>query len=243
MRNAESKIRTLINAPGLQVYPMPELIPIQIPPEDQFPANPENYISEALTNRPEMRMLAAQLRAADVRTQQARNETLPSLDIVMETYVSGLEGNSKVGQAFVEQFSQGAPSYGVGLEFSTPLGNRAAHSRLQQRLLDKARILHVMEDQADRIRTEVEIAARNVETAYQTILARSASLKAVRAELEYLTERWRRLRGGPQSWPPPTRRLAKCAGSAGWKKSSHWSPRGPRTASHGSNFNGPLAPW
>lgn len=195
VRNAEANIRALVNAACLQCNPMPELVPTQLPPDDEFPTDLLPQAEQALRRRPEMRALAAQLRAADVRTAQACNETLPSLDLVLESYLNGLEGNSDVGGAWREQFSDGAPSYGVGLQFSAPLGNRAAQARLRQRQFDQARIQHLMHDQGDRIRSEVEIARRNVAAAYQTVQARELSVQAVNAEMTYLEERWKRLRG------------------------------------------------
>lgn len=195
VRNAEAKIRALINAASLQGNPMPELAPSQPPPLEEIPESRFPGVTQALRHRPEMRVLAAQLRAAYVRTAQASNEILPSLDLVLESYVNGLKGNSGVGQAWRQQFTEGAPSYGVGLLFSTPLGNRAAQSRLRQRRFDQARIQHLMRDQGDRIRSEVEIAKRNVAAAYQTVQSRELSVQAVNAEMEYLEERWKRLRG------------------------------------------------
>jgi outer membrane protein TolC len=195
VRNAEAKIRALVNAPCLQCAPMPELLPAQPPPNHEFSTSVASDISQALCRRPEMRVLAAELRAANVRTLQAANETLPTLDLVLESYVSGLEGDSRVGQAWRQQFSQGAPSYGVGLQFSTPLGNRTAQSRFRQRQFDQTRIHHLMNDQSDRIRSEVEIAARDVEASFRTMQARQLSLEAVNAEMKYLQERWNRLRG------------------------------------------------
>ena len=197
VRNAESRIRALINAACLQCNPMPELIPVQLPPAQHFPTDQVSNVRNALLARPEMRILAAQMRAADIRTTQAANETLPTLDLVLESYVVGLEGNSRVGEAWRQQFADGAPSYGVGLQFSTPLGNRAARSRLRQRQLDQTRIHHLMNDQSDRIRSEVEIAVRNVSATYQTLHARRLSVQAVNAEMDYLSERWQRLRGDP----------------------------------------------
>lgn len=194
VRNAEAEIRALVNAACLQGDPMPELVPQEQPPNREFPLK-VCEVSEALCRRPEMRALAAQLRAADVRTAQASNETLPSLDLVLESYLSGLEGNSRIGEAWRQQFADGAPSYGLGLQFSTPLGNRAAQSRLRQRRLDQVRIQHLMKDQSDRIRTEVDKARRNVSAAYQTVKARRMSVQAVNAEMQYLEGRWNRLRG------------------------------------------------
>lgn len=130
LANSQSRIRALINAPCLQGTPMPELIPSQPPPNDEFSIDVAANLSIALRGRPEMRALAAQLQAAEIRTAQASHELLPSLDLVLDSYLSGLEGNSNVSRAWSEQFTEGAPSYGVGLQFSVPLGNRAAQARL-----------------------------------------------------------------------------------------------------------------
>lgn len=197
VRNAEARIRALVNAAILQCKPMPELVPSQPPPEEDFPMHLAPSVSDALCRRPEMRALAAQLRAANVRTAQAANQTLPSLDLVLESYVIGLAGNSQVAEAWRQQFTEGAPSYAVGIQYSTPFGNRAAQSRLRQRQFDQSRIGHLLKDQSDQIRSEVEIALRNVAAAYQTVQARKISVDAVNAEMDLLSERWKRLRGDP----------------------------------------------
>lgn len=193
--NSESRIRSLINVASLECEPMPELLPSQLPPDEEFSVSLAPCVSEALSRRPEMRLLAAQLRVADVRTAQATNETQPSLDLILESYVSGLAGESQVGEAWKQQFTEGAPSYAVGLQFSTPLGNRAAQAKLRQRQFDQSRVRYLLRDQSDRIRSEVEIAMRNVSAAYQTAQAREIAVEAINAEMDYLNERWIRLRG------------------------------------------------
>jgi outer membrane protein TolC len=197
VRNAESRIEALVNAGEWRQRVFPELIPAQLPPERDLVPDVDADVSQALRRRPEMRALAAQLQAADVRIAQAVNEKLPTLDVVLESYLAGLEGDSRVGAAWRQQFADGSPGYAAGLQFSAPFGNRAAEARLRQRRWEQTRIGHLMNAQADQIRAEVEIAARNASAAYQTAEARTLAVAAINAEMEYLNERWHHLRGDP----------------------------------------------
>ena len=49
----------------------------------------------ALENRPEVHQVLSQARAAEVRLHMAENELLPSLNLILESYVAGLDGNSE----------------------------------------------------------------------------------------------------------------------------------------------------
>ena len=44
----------------------------------------------------------------------SKNELLPILNLIFESYASGLKGDGKTLQAWANQFSEGEPSYGIG---------------------------------------------------------------------------------------------------------------------------------
>ena len=97
--DADAKLRTLINDPQLLVNRCQELIPMQRPLRSPCPLSFQDSLIVALNHRPEINEARAELRAACVRQEVAKNELLPVLNVISMTYVSGLEGDVNIGRA------------------------------------------------------------------------------------------------------------------------------------------------
>jgi len=141
-------------------------VALDLPLGIQF--DPTYVAQAAVHNRPEVHQSIANLRSAAIRNQVSENQILPRLDAVLTTSTRGLRGNKNVGGAFVDQFSQGDPSYSAGFQFELPIGNRAAKYRL------------------DRARLEMSLAERDFETTVGDILvdARISSREITRLNEE-----------------------------------------------------------
>ena len=110
IRNAEARTRALVNSPDMLANRDSELVPVQ-PPMGQFvPITMQDALIAALENRPEIDAATEEIQAARVRLNVTANELLPVLDVVLETYVSGLRGDHDIGRSWVDQFSVGEPS-------------------------------------------------------------------------------------------------------------------------------------
>ena len=200
VRNSEARIRALVNDPALAPCGSTEMIPDQMPIRTLIPTVLCNSLVTALQDRPEIQQGIKEVRAASVRKDVAANEVLPVLNAIIESYVSGLEGQGAIGQAFGDQFSQGRPSYTGGLRFEVPLGgNRSAKARLGQREAELRETTYQFEATTANVRAEVEIAVRDVETAYREIVSKYHAMAASDAEIAYQTARWRALPGDPQT--------------------------------------------
>ncbi|MEM6331363.1 MAG: TolC family protein [Planctomycetota bacterium] len=199
IRNLEARIRTLTNADRLLGPAAVEIVPTQQPPPEAITPGDEaslrRHTAAALRRRPELIGLIADAEAAGIRVAQAEHELRPTLDLVAEAFVRGLDGGSDVGTSFLRQFNTGAPGYGLGVEFAAPIGNRAAKASLRQRRFEAARVAGLIREQVELVRAEVEVAARNLRVADQTRRGRRDSLLAVQKDLAYVTDRWRSLRG------------------------------------------------
>ena len=198
VRNAESKLLALVNDPALMAACRKELVPTQVPIHGYYDVCLQDNLILALQYRPEINAATRELRAAGVRANISKNELLPVFNALLGTYVSGLQGNSGVFQAWGDQFSVGRPTYSGGLTFDMPYGNRAALERFQQRRLEMRQITNQLQVTATNIRTEVEIAVREVSTTYREAASRQGAMAADQAEIDYLTERWRLLPGEQQ---------------------------------------------
>lgn len=199
VRNAESRIRALVNAPYLATRGQVELIPRQGPAWECEREDVDDAVRVALQNRPEIDQSLRQIRAASVRLDMSRNEMLPALSLVLESYVNGLRGNSAVGDALVRQFNTGSPSYSAGLVFEFPVGNRAAHAKYRQRQRELTQLTEQFEASTAGVVADVEIAVREVQATHREMDGKYVAVLASRSEVDYLQQRWLLLPGDDRS--------------------------------------------
>jgi outer membrane protein TolC len=194
--NAETRLRGLINAPELQNSDQAELIPVEPPSEQMYPADLQAEIQMALQNRPEAMAAIQQVKAGSTRLGVAQHELLPALNLVTQGYANGLRGDSDFGGAFGDQFTVGRPSYSLGVQYQMPVGNRLAKARLCRRQHELSRLQDEYARALQIITTEVDIAVRELHTSYLEINAKSRALAAAEAEADTIEQRWLRMIDG-----------------------------------------------
>ena len=197
--NAETRLRGMLNAPELSNSDILELIPSEIPAISYLPADLQAEIQTAIRNRPEALAAIQQIKAGSTRLGVAQHELLPALNLVTQVYANGLQGNSRFGTAFSDQFSVGRPSYSVGVQYELPVGNRLAKARVCRRQHELAQLQDQYARALETIQAEVDIAVRELQTSFQEIGARSRALAAAEAEAETIQQRWMRLMDGQGS--------------------------------------------
>jgi outer membrane protein TolC len=201
VRNAESRLRLLVNDPRLIDGGRLELVPAEWPLPYYVPVSMRESLQTAVRSRPDVAGAMREIKAAGVRLGIAKNELLPKLDLILSTYVAGLEGDADVGTALGNQFSVGEPGYSLGLLFEVPLGNRTARAEFDRRQAELQRAMMVFRATVEAGLTEVELAVREVETAYQEMVSKYQAMVAADAEERYLDERWRLLPGDDGNTP------------------------------------------
>lgn len=193
IQNTESLLQSLVNSPELSTGEGVEVIPVQAPSHAYVPVSLQDALVTALDQRPEIHAATQEIEAARVRLDVARNELLPVLDVVLETYVSGLRGDFDVGRSLADQFSRGEPSYTAGLLFEVPLHRRAAKARHQRRQLELRQLANQFQATVESLRAEVEVAVRDVDTTYRELQSKFHSMSAAELDAEYLQKRWEML--------------------------------------------------
>jgi outer membrane protein len=188
--NADAKLRTLINDPFLLLNRGQELIPMQRPLRDPTPVSFQDALVVALLHRPEINEARSELKAAYVRQNVAKNELRPVLNLILSTYVSGLEGDVNIGRALGDQFTMGRPTYSTGAVFEIPIGNRAARAKFDRRRLEIIQLTSQLCATTSTVRLEVEKAVREIKTSYQETLCQAHAVIGNIAEIEYLKARW-----------------------------------------------------
>ncbi len=195
VKNAEARIRALVNDPALGEGEQTELVPSDVPSSDIIPVSIQDSMASALQFRPEVLQATEQIRAACVRMNVAKNEILPILNLIAQSYVAGLRGNSDIPDAWVDQFTVGAPSYSLGLRYEIPVGNRAAQARLERRRLEIRQLESQFRATSETVKLEVEVAVREVQTSHEEMLAKQLAAHASNQDLDYIKTRWENLTG------------------------------------------------
>ena len=197
--NSESRIRALVNDPELGNSVDFELIPKTRPHKYHEPMQIGSAVETAFQHRPELSRAIQQVRAAGVRLDVSRNELLPFLNLVLESYVSGLRGHSNVGGAILDQYRTGEPSYTVALQYEKPFGNRRARARFTRRRLELRQLESQIQATMSSLRYEVEVAVREVTTSFREMHANYQAVLGEEAEVSYLYDRWTLLPGEARS--------------------------------------------
>jgi outer membrane protein TolC len=201
VRNAESRLRLLVNDPQLINGGRIELIPIEVPVAHYVEISMRSSLETALCCRPDIAQAVREIRTASVRLGVAKKELLPKLDLVVSTYLAGLEGDAKIGTAFGNQFADGEPGYSLGVLFEVPLGNRSARSEFESRHAELRKAMFELQSIVGTGLTEVEMAVREVETSYQEMIGKYQAMIAANAESSYLDRRWRLVPGYDAATP------------------------------------------
>ncbi|MEM7783026.1 MAG: TolC family protein [Planctomycetota bacterium] len=195
VRNAQERIHALVNDPELANTINLEIIPALNPTRQTTQVNLGEILSTAIQMRPEVNQSIRQMKAACVRLEMSRNELMPQLDLVLETYVAGLRGNSNLGGAWLDQFRTGEPGYSVGLNYEIPIGNRAARARLSRRRLELRQLQNQFRTTVETLMMETKVATREVRTSEREFKAKYHAMQAASKQLENLEERWAAIPG------------------------------------------------
>ncbi|MCP4175254.1 MAG: TolC family protein [Fuerstiella sp.] len=190
VRDAEAQLRLLVNSPEMLNGGPTELTPVEPPGMITENSELRDVLHTALVNRTDISEAIRKMRASGVQLGVSRTELLPRLDFLVKSYVSDLTGGSNVGRSYRDQFQDNRPGVTVGFEFEIPLGNRAAQAKYEQRQWELKRSVNVFRATVEKSLTDVEIANREVATAYSEMQSRFQAMSAAENETAYLQDRF-----------------------------------------------------
>lgn len=188
IENAGSQLRVLVNDPALMQAV--ELTPLVSPLLARVEVSMADSLGTALVHQPEIAQAVRTLDATSVRLGVARNELMPKLDLLMSTYVAGLNGGRQSFSAWNNQFIDGRPGFSVGLLWEQPQGNRAARAREERRRMELQQASSQFEYTVATTLTVVEIAVREVGTSYREMVGRYHTIVAAAEETSFLSDRY-----------------------------------------------------
>lgn len=165
VRDLSDQLKRLMNDPSLPVASPTLVLPANDPLENPLRFDLKDQIDTALENRAELGEQQLRVESADVTRRVAENNNLPQLNVVGQAGIQGLDEN--YGDAASNNFSDPNFSWGVGLQFEIPIGNRAARAVYRRSLLQRQQAVEQYRNLIEQISLEVKQAQRDVETSWQ----------------------------------------------------------------------------
>jgi len=189
VRNAEDRLKALVNDPQLRGMGAIEIVPEDPPSVRPVSLDLEASATSALQRRPEILQAFLQLRAGAVREKIARNEVLPELNMLVSGYVAGLASGSRYGEALTNQFDTGGPGVAVGMRLDFPIENNEAEAKLERRKIELRQLFEQLKTTMETVLLEVKVAAREVRTSLRDVQAKYESVEAAREDVVDLERR------------------------------------------------------
>lgn len=187
VRNAEDRIVFLLNDPTLNLADDVEIIPEGLPILPRIVVDRVGEMQSALENRQEISEAELVVANARIGIGQARNETLPRLDLSFNYAVDGL--GKSADRSFDEWSRNNFNEYTIGVVFEMPIGNRAAKARLYRARLSLSQAEERLRQQTELVLTEVNVSVRELDTSYSLIKPRLESVEASQRQVEVIEAR------------------------------------------------------
>lgn len=198
---AQERLLRLIFGPRFEESVDSEIIPISnmLGPIREVDMNLELQVG--LQNRPELRRTLQSIKRASIEKGVAENQLLPLLGLSLSMSNQGLEGNRGLAGAFNDQWNLGDTSYGIGLTYVMPIGNRAAKAGLRQSQLRLTQFQKEFEQVISDVALEVRNASHNITLTGQERRISSDAMALAESELLALQQRAQMLMGVNQIGP------------------------------------------
>lgn len=186
--SAQASLQALVDAP--EMADAVALLPTTAPVDQPFVIDTQSELESALAFHPDLLAARDRIKAATLRLKVAENELRPTLNLVMEGYLHGLNGNYGLGDSLVDQFAQGRPSYSGGLNYQRPYRNVIARAIQRERRLELRQLLLDLDNTMLTVTAEVKQAIASVNATYAELESAVTSTMAFDAEVRYLDGRW-----------------------------------------------------
>ncbi len=169
------QLKQLMNDPEFPVAGSVIITPIDEGTELPLHFDLNDQIETAMENRFELGQQQARIESAEISVDVARNNLLPSLTAQIQATVDGV--GHYIGGAFNKEGDFNHWGYQAGLQFTYPLGNRAAKGIWQRSLLQRMQAIASYAGLVNQISLDVKTAARQVDATWQRLSkARDARL-------------------------------------------------------------------
>jgi outer membrane protein TolC len=183
----EGALRNLL---GLSPSDGRRIVPVSPPASQRLKPEWDPIVHLAEQRRPDIIELKIILEVEQVKLLQARNQTLPQLDLIALYRWNGLSGEMPNGQ-FLEKEAGRYTDWTLGVNFSVPLGLRQGRAMVRQAELLIAKDTANLEQGLHAAVHDLASTVRDVDSAYEQYLALKETRTAAFINLQVQTEQFR----------------------------------------------------
>lgn len=144
----------------------------------------DQALETALLCNPAVQEAQLRIKIAEINVEVAQNQRMPRLDLVGSTRAQSLGATSSKAHEQLEDRKY--TSYGVGLSFELPLGNRQREAELMRRRMERRKAVAILHSAADQIALRVKERARKTQTTLEQVSVQKDAAVAAQAQLEAL---------------------------------------------------------
>ncbi len=144
-----------------------DIIPADTPFTGSYPVDEPDELRKAFAQRPDLKQLEVTLKTSELQSRVARPQTLPQLDFVASAALTGLD--PKFNRDMEKVGSTDYPVWSVGLQFSYPLGNRAAENDYIKTKLKVGQTQTQIKSLEDTVTNDVRNAIRALQSGYKQL--------------------------------------------------------------------------
>ncbi len=175
---ATDALKAVVNDPDLAVGGEQDVVPIDSLVESAYTFDLRDEIATALSLSPTIDAAIVGIEDASIREIVARNGRLPALDLKAELAWLGL---AEAFDSSVSAIDGDFVDYIVGLQFSQPIGNRAAESVLIQARLRRSAAVIDYRRAVQRAVLDVKNAVRDIDAGF-SLVAQARNFRLAQAE-------------------------------------------------------------
>jgi outer membrane protein TolC len=188
IRNAEERLRALVNDPAFAIGSGGEFIPLSRPVLNRPASDVKETALAALYHRAEVVQGFYQLQAAGIRRDVQKKDSQGELNLLFEGRVAGLDEGSEIGGAFHDQFAHGT-GWTAGLTYERSLERNLELARLRRRDYEYRQQVNQLRGTIDQVLLDAVTTYRELMTAYREMQGRYQAVLASREEVKGLRER------------------------------------------------------
>jgi outer membrane protein len=190
VEDAQDALARLLADPEVNTTSELTIVPLTSPESPSLPPESAVALDQALETamrcNPAVQEAQIQIKIAEINVEVAQNQRMPRLDLVGSTRAQSLGATS--AEAHEQLEDRQYVSYGVGLSFEYPLGNRQREAELMRRRMELRKAVAILHNAADQIAVQVKEKARKTRTTLQQVSVQQEAAQAARAQLKALEE-------------------------------------------------------
>ncbi len=188
--NAEDQLLNLLNDPELPLSSDFEILPVDEPIIQEIDYDRRAMVESALERRPEVIQARHAVDIARINVGIAKNQALPTLDLIYRTTATGLGGTFAEG--FDQQTTHNFIDQFVGLEFAWNFGERAERAGIRIAAFQQSQAVLNYKLALDNVITDCRVACRNLDRNFEQLVPSHLGLTAAAENLRSLQERQER---------------------------------------------------